>query len=214
LVEAIVGLRPVTRGHIRLTGEEITSLSPREIIDKGVSYIPADRTGVGLVMNLSLAENLILRCYRDPPVCNGFFLDGDVIASRAEELVDAYDVIAPSIRTRTRLLSGGNLQRLILAREISSRPALMVAVYPTRGLDIGATEAVRRLLLEQRDTGGAILLISEDLDELLSLSDRVAVLYEGQIMGIVDAQEASVEELGLMMAGTRREGVESGEYHR
>jgi ABC-type uncharacterized transport system ATPase subunit len=211
LAEGIVGLRPVTKGSIRLAGEEITNRSPREVLDKGVSYIPADRTGVGLVMNLSVAENLILRCYRDPPVCDGLFLDGDVIADRAEELMEAYDVMAPGIQTRTRLLSGGNLQKLILAREISSQPALMVAVYPTRGLDIGATEAVRRLLLEQRQAGGAILLISEDLDELLSMSDRIAVLYEGQIMGILDAEEANIEELGLMMAGSSKEEVERGE---
>jgi len=210
LVEAIVALRPVTEGRIFLAGEDITNCSPQEVIDKGVGYIPADRTGVGLVMNLSLAENLILRCYRDPPICNWFFLDGDVIAGRAEELMEAYDVMAPGIGTRTRLLSGGNLQKLILAREISSRPALMVASYPTRGLDVGATEAVRGLLLEQRQAGGAILLISEDLDELLTMSDRIAVLYEGQIMGVVAAEEASIEELGLMMAGSVKE-AEGGE---
>ncbi len=205
LAETIVGLRPVTKGRIRVAGEDMTNRSPREVIDKGVGYIPANRTGVGLVMNLSVAENLILRCYRDPPICSGLFLDGDAIAGRAEELMEAYDVMAPSIGARARLLSGGNLQKLILAREISSRPALMVAVYPTRGLDIRATEAVRRLLLEQRQAGGAILLISEDLDELLSMSDRIAVVYEGQIMDVVDAQEASIEELGLMMAGSVKE---------
>ena len=113
-----------------------------------------------------------------------------------------YDVMAPSIETRTRLLSGGNLQKLILAREISSRPTLMVAVYPTRGLDVGATGAVRRLILEHRQAGGGTLMISEDLDELLSMSDRIAVMYEGRIMGVVPAEEATMEELGLMMAGT------------
>jgi simple sugar transport system ATP-binding protein len=152
-----------------------------------------------------VAENLILKCYRDPPICNWFFLDGDAISGHAQELVHAYDVMTPGIETRARLLSGGNLQKLILAREISSKPALMVSVSPTRGLDVGATEAVRRLLLEQRDAGGGILLISEDLDELLSMSDRIAVLYEGRIMGIVESQEARVEALGLMMAGTAPE---------
>ena len=211
LAEAIVGLRPVTKGSIRVAGEDVANCSPREVMDKGVGYIPADRTGVGLVMNLSLAENLILRTYRYPPVCSGFFLDGDAIAARATELVEAFDVMAPGIQTPTRLLSGGNLQKLILAREISSKPALMVAVYPTRGLDVRATEAVRRLLLEQRESGGAILLISEDLDELVSMSDRIAVLYEGQIMGVVDAGEVSMEELGLMMAGSAKGEVAGGE---
>ncbi|TKJ28730.1 MAG: heme ABC transporter ATP-binding protein, partial [Chloroflexi bacterium B3_Chlor] len=208
LAETIVGLRPVTGGRIRLAGEDVTDHSPREVIDRGVAYVPEDRMGAGLVMNLSVAENLILRCYRDPPICSRFFLDGDAIAGRAEELVQAYDVMTPGIRTRTRLLSGGNLQKLILAREISSEPVLMVAVYPTRGLDVGATEAVRGLLLDQRQAGGGILLISEDLDELLSMSDRIVVLYEGQIMGVMDAREATVEKLGLMMAGSVEREVE------
>jgi ABC-type uncharacterized transport system ATPase subunit len=207
LAETIVGLRPVTGGRIRLEGQDVTNRSPREMLDRGVGYIPADRMGAGLVVNLSVAENLILKCYREPPVCRGFFLDGDAISAHAEELVRGYDVKTPGIQTRTRLLSGGNLQKLILAREISSQPALMVAVHPTRGLDIGAMEDVRRLLLEQREAGGGIVLISEDLDELLSMSDRIAVLYEGRLMGVVKSEEARVEELGLMMAGTELEGA-------
>jgi ABC-type uncharacterized transport system ATPase subunit len=206
LAETIVGLRPATGGHIRVAGNDVTNKSPRQVMERGVGYIPEDRIGAGLVVNLSVAENLMLKCYRDPPICSGFFLDGKAMEAHAEELVRAYDVKTPAIQTRTRLLSGGNLQKLILAREISSSPSLMVAVYPTRGLDVGATEAVRRLLLEQRDAGGGILLISEDLDELLSMSDRIAVLYEGRVMGIQNADEASVDELGLMMAGSVAEG--------
>jgi ABC-type uncharacterized transport system ATPase subunit len=207
LAETIVGLRPATGGHIRVAGNDVTNKSPREVMERGVGYIPEDRIAAGLVVNLSVAENLILKCYRDAPVCSGFFLDADAIASRAERLVREYDVMTPTIQTRTRLLSGGNLQKLILAREISSSPDLMVAVYPTRGLDVGATEAVRRLLLEQRDAGEGILLISEDLDELMSMSDRIGVLYEGRVMGVQDAQDASVEALGLMMAGSELEEV-------
>jgi ABC-type uncharacterized transport system ATPase subunit len=211
LAETIVGLRPATGGHVRVGGNDATNKSPREVMERGVGYIPEDRIGAGLVVNLSVAENLMLKCYRDPPICSGFFLDGKAIEAHAEELVRAYDVKTPTIQTRTRLLSGGNLQKLILAREISSSPSVMVAVYPTRGLDVGATEAVRRLLLEQRDAGGGILLISEDLEELLSMSDRIAVLYEGRVMGIQDADEASVDELGLMMAGSVAEG-EGGDH--
>lgn len=210
LAEAIVGLRPVTGGRISVAGADVTNRPPREVMDRGVGYIPEDRIGSGLVVNLSVAENLILKCYREPPICSGFFLDGDAISAHAEELVQAYDVMTPGIDTRTRLLSGGNLQKLILAREISSRPSLMVAVHPTRGLDVGATEAVRRLLLEQRDSGAGIVLISEDLDELLSMSDRIAVLYEGRIMGVVESEGARVEALGLMMAGTTAEEVGGG----
>jgi ABC-type uncharacterized transport system ATPase subunit len=212
LAEAIVGLRPVTRGRIRVAGADITNSSPREVMDRGVGYIPEDRMGAGLVVNLSVAENLILKSYREPPICKGFFLDEAAISARAEDLVQTYDVMTPGIDTRTRLLSGGNLQKLILAREISSRPSLMVAVHPTRGLDVGATEAVRRLLLEQRDSGAGIVLISEDLDELVSMSDRIAVLYEGRIMGVVRSEEARVEALGLMMAGAAAEGA-GGEQH-
>ena len=206
LAETIVGLRPVQSGHIRVGGQDVANRTPREVMDRGVGYIPEDRIGAGLVVNLSVAENLILKCYRDPPVCSGFFLDGDAIEAHAEELVRAYDVMTPGIGTKTRLLSGGNLQKLILAREISSEPALMVAVNPTRGLDVGATEAVRRLLLDQRDAGAGILLISEDLDELLSMSDRVAVLYEGSVMGLVESAGADLDALGLMMAGSVPEG--------
>jgi simple sugar transport system ATP-binding protein len=210
LAEAIVGLRHVSRGRISVAGADVTNRSPREVMDRGVGYVPEDRMGSGLVVGLSVAENLMLKCYREPPICSGFFLDEGAISAHAEELVRAYDVMTPGINTRTRLLSGGNLQKLILAREISSRPSLMVAVHPTRGLDVGATEAVRRLLLEQRDSGAGIVLISEDLDELLTMSDRIAVLYEGQIMGVVPAVEARVEALGLMMAGTRVEEVGGG----
>jgi ABC-type uncharacterized transport system ATPase subunit len=205
LAEAVVGIRSVIKGRILVDGTDLTNKPPRDAMERGVSYIPADRIGAGLVINLSVAENLILKCYRKPPICHGFFLDAEAISAHAEELVRDYDVTTPGIRTRTRLLSGGNLQKLILAREISSRPALMVAVYPTRGLDVGAIEAVRRLLLEERDAGGGILLISEDLDELLSMSDRIAVLYEGRVMGVRDSERASIEELGLMMAGTSPE---------
>lgn len=204
LAEVIAGLRGVSEGRILLGGEDVTGRTPRELIDKGVGYIPADRTGVGLVLNLSVADNLILKSYRHSPISGRFFLDGEAIADHAGGLMHDYDVMAPSIETRTRLLSGGNLQKLILAREISSRPTLMVAVNPTRGLDVGATEAVRRLLLEHRQARGSILMISEDLDELLSMSDRIAVMYEGRIMGVVPAEEATMEELGLMMAGTSR----------
>jgi ABC-type uncharacterized transport system ATPase subunit len=210
LAESIVGLRTVSEGTIRVDGQDVTNKTTRDVLDRGVAYIPEDRIGAGLVLNLSVAENLILKCYRESPVCSGFFLDAEEIDARAEELVTAYDVMTPSIDSKTRLLSGGNLQKLILAREISSEPSLMVAVYPTRGLDVGATEAVRRLLLEQRDAGAGILLISEDLDELLSMSDRIAVLYEGRVMGLVDSERADIEVLGLMMAGLEPGGDDGG----
>jgi len=144
-----------------------------------------------------------MKSYRDRPVSRGFLIDTSAARKNAETVKDAYSISVPSVDAQARLLSGGNLQRLILAREIESGPLLMVAVQPTRGLDVGAIENVHRLLLEQRKNGTAILLISEDLDEILTLSDRVAVIYEGELFGVVDPATADVHEIGLMMTGTR-----------
>ncbi|MEW6232428.1 MAG: ABC transporter ATP-binding protein [Chloroflexota bacterium] len=204
LAEAITGLRPLTSGEVYLCDRRITNHNPRQILDQKVSHIPEDRLGMGLIPNLSLSDNLILKGYFAPPLGRGPFLDQKAIDAHCRELISRFEVMAPGPDSSVKLLSGGNLQRLLLAREISCCPRLMVAVHPTRGLDVGATEAVHKMVLEQREEGAAILLISEDLDELLSLSDRVAVLYEGEIMGIVPAQGAQVEEIGLMMAGAKR----------
>jgi ABC-type uncharacterized transport system ATPase subunit len=150
-----------------------------------------------------VAENLILKCFHRPPIASGLAINSKAVHQNAVKLVDEYHIATPTVNTPVRMLSGGNLQKMILAREISSSPRLMVAVHPTRGLDVGATEAVHKLLIEQRDAGVAILLISEDLDELLSLSDRLAVIYEGKIVGEMPAQGANIQTIGLMMAGTK-----------
>ena len=202
LAEVVTGLRKATNGRVLIAGCELTNCSPRRVIRERVSHVPEDRLGMGLVPNLAVSDNVILKSYRDPPLARGPFLDRRSIRRFAARLIKAFNIITPSQETPVKLLSGGNLQRTILAREISIGPRLMVAVHPTRGLDVGATESVRNLLLKQREDGAAILLISEDLDELLTLSDRIAVMYEGRIMGIVDVEEADVGEIGLMMAGT------------
>ena len=201
LAEVITGLRECT-GSIRVNGAELANRPVSEAIDAGVAHVPEDRTGTGSAPNLSLTDNLIMKSYRSEPIGGGWTVDGSVARARATELKDAYEVSAPSIDTEARLLSGGNLQRLILAREISSEPGLMVAVQPTRGLDVGAIETVHRLLLEQRAKGMAVLLISEDLDEILMIADRVAVIYEGRISPSIPVEEARVDELGLMMTGS------------
>ncbi len=201
LAEVITGLRECT-GSIVVNGQELANRPVAEAIDAGVAHVPEDRTGTGSSPNLSLTDNLIMKSYRNKPVAHGWTIDSSEARARAQGLKDAYEVSAPSIDTEARLLSGGNLQRLILAREISSEPGLMVAVQPTRGLDVGAIETVHRLLLEQRAAGMAVLLISEDLDEILMLSDRVAVIYEGRISPSVPADEADVGDLGLMMTGS------------
>ena len=201
LAEVITGLRPCTAGQVTINGERVSNLPARVAIDANVAHIPMDRTGVGTSPNLSITDNLIMKAYRQPPISRGWSIDGRVARKHATNLKDEYEIIAPSIDTQSRLLSGGNIQRVILAREMSGKPQAIVAVQPTRGLDVGAIEGVQRLLLEQRKAGAAILLISEELEELLSLADRIAVIYEGEILGIVEDQDQ--ETVGLMMAGHR-----------
>ncbi|NOX60546.1 MAG: ABC transporter ATP-binding protein [Chloroflexi bacterium] len=205
LAEALNGLRPITRGRIFLNGREITTLSAREIIDAGVAHVPEDRHTDGSVGDMNLTENIILKRYRHPPIARGPVIDWNQAREMSSELVSRFNVQAPGLDTRARLLSGGNLQKLILARELSAEPALIVAMHPTQGLDVGATEYVRQVLLEQRAAGAAVLLISEDLDEVMQLSDRILVIYEGEIMGEASGEKADRAQIGLMMAGQRQE---------
>lgn len=206
LAEVVTGLRTVVSGKIYIQGKDMTNCSPREIIDAGVSHVPEDRLGTGLVPNLGAVENLILKEYRKEPVKRGVFLNGAVMRQKAKGLVKEFNVKTASLNSPVKLLSGGNLQRLLLAREISAQPKLIVAVYPVRGLDVGAMEAVHTLLLAQRAAGAAILLISEDLEEIFRLADKIAVIYEGRIMGTIPVSRATIEEVGLMMAGEAKVG--------
>jgi ABC-type uncharacterized transport system ATPase subunit len=203
LAEVITGLRWCKRGRVVVHGDDITNQSVLDGIRQGVAYIPEDRTHVGTAPNLSVTDNLIMKKYRHAPIANGWMISAISAERYAGELRQAFDIVTPSITTPVRLLSGGNLQRVILAREISSHPAVMIAVQPTRGLDVGAIEGVQHLLLAQRLAGAAILLISEELEELLSLSDRVYVIYNGEIMG--EVIDNDLDKIGLMMTGTRQE---------
>lgn len=205
LSQMISGLRKCTKGKIRLNGVEINNQPTQYAIERGLAYVPEDRTHVGSAPNLSMTDNVIMKNYRHEPISHGWMLDIPQAQHFAQELKDAYNIVVPTIDTPVRLLSGGNLQRVILAREISGHPALLVAVQPTRGLDVGAIEGVHRLLLAQREAGAAILLISEELEELLSLSDRVAVIYEGRLMG--EVRDPDMETVGLMMTGTPLEQI-------
>jgi len=205
LSEALYGLRPLQEGQIFLNGQDITKAATREIIRQGVAQVPEDRHKEGSVGDMDLAENLILKNYRYPPVSHGPVISWGYVYDFARNLIKRFNVIAPSVHTKARMLSGGNLQKLILARELSSDPALIIAMHPTQGLDVGATESVRELLIQERGKGSAILLISEDLDEVMQLSDRILVIYEGEIMGEVPADRADRNEIGLMMAGERQE---------
>lgn len=206
LAQVISGLRVSTQGCIELDGEVICNQPTLKGIKQGLAYIPEDRTHVGSSPNLSVTDNVIMKKYRQPPIGRGWMVDMKTASRFANELKEAYDIIVPTVETPVRLLSGGNLQRVILAREISGKPAFMIAVQPTRGLDVGAIEGVQRLLLLQREAGSAILLISEELEELMSLSDRILVIYEGKIMG--EMFEPDLETLGLMMTGTQLEEIE------
>ena len=208
LAEALTGLRKVTSGKVCVNGQDVTNQSPLRFIRAGVSHIPGDRLGMGLAGNLPVSDNLIMKAFRHRPLSVGPFLSKTAISQFSDSLIEAFDVVTPSRNTPARNLSGGNQQKAILAREIATGDGsgdvgvnVLIAVQPTRGLDVGATEGVRRALLEQREKGTAIVLISEDLDELLSLSDRIAVMHAGKIMGLVRAVDANMEEIGLMMAG-------------
>jgi simple sugar transport system ATP-binding protein len=219
LAQVITGLRRCTGGQVSLNGEAITNRSALFGILRGIAHIPEDRTHVGTAPNLSVTDNLIMKQYRHPPIARGGMLNMPVATKFANQLKEDYDIIVPNVETPVRLLSGGNLQRVILAREISGRPSLLVAVQPTRGLDVGAIEGVHRLLLAQRDAGAATLLISEELEELLSLSDRVFVIYEGRIMGevqigVAEPSNELIETVGLMMTGTPLEQIRQGETER
>jgi ABC-type uncharacterized transport system ATPase subunit len=201
LAEVITGLRPATSGRFWIDGVDMTGCSPAEIARAGVAHVPEDRLATGLIPGMDLAGNAILRDYHRPPLARGPFLVSRAVAAFADRLIARYDVKAASRGAPLRNLSGGNQQKLLLARELAGEPRLLVAVHPTRGVDIGATETIHELLRAQRARGAATLLISEDLDELLALADRIAVLYEGRVMGTVPAAGADVEHLGLLMAG-------------
>jgi simple sugar transport system ATP-binding protein len=205
LAESVTGLRKITQGRVILEGEQVTSLTAGDRTDRMLSFIPEERMRDGIIKNFSVAENFILREHHKQPFSRSGFLRLKDISHHADELIEKFHVKTPSHDTLAKNLSGGNIQKLILAREISRSPRVIIAAQPTRGLDIGATEYVRQRLLEQRRMGAAILLISEDLDEILALSDRIAIIYEGQIMDILPRDEAAPERLGLLMAGVRPE---------
>lgn len=207
LAESLYGLRKVESGKIILKGKDITHTSVSRRIKEGISYVPQDRKGMATCPNLSVAENLFLKNYitRYVPM-SPYYLNKRLITQTAEKLIDEYSISTPSPKTPVKLLSGGNIQKVVLARELSTTPSVIIAAHPTRGLDIGAMEFVYRTLLQQKAKGAAVLLLAGELYEIFRLSDRVAVIYEGQIMGYTPPDPAYIEEIGLMMGGTKRMG--------
>ena len=205
LVEVLTGLRRAQRGKIFVLGRDLTNCSARKVADAGVAHIPEERLSMGIVPGMTVEDNLVLKKHHRPPFSRGPFLQLREVRRFAQRSVEEYEIMTPSLRTPAKLLSGGNIQKLILARELSGEPGLVIAAHPTYGLDVGATELIRQLLIRQRDAGVGVLLVSEDLEEIMSLSDRIAVMFRGEIMGVVTSSTATLEEIGLMMAGERRQ---------
>jgi len=209
LVEAITGLRPAQLGMVSLLGQEITKASPRTITELGSAHIPEDRQRDGLVLTFPVADNLVLNTYYLKPFTKGVVMQQDVIISTAERLIQEFDIRTPGPRVNSGALSGGNQQKVIVARECSRPIKLLVASQPTRGLDVGSVEYIHRRILQKRDEGCAVLLVSSELDEVMQLSDRIAVMYRGRIVDILPADKATKEGVGLLMAGIHPDAIES-----
>ncbi|MFZ6027043.1 MAG: ABC transporter ATP-binding protein [Chloroflexota bacterium] len=209
LAEALTGLRKVAGGQVRLLGSDITRAAPRKVIESGVSHVPEDRQKHGLVLSFPIRDNLVLCTYYRPPYAKGVEVDESVVWEEAQELIKTYDVRTPGVMTNAGALSGGNQQKVIIAREVSrlansgTTTPLLIASQPTRGLDVGSIEFIHRRIVEARDRGAAVLLISAELDEIMSLSDRIAVMYKGHVLDTLDASAATRERLGLLMAGIK-----------
>lgn len=205
LVEAINGLRTIVAGRVCIAGQDTTTHSPREINEMGVAYIPEDRKGTGLVLGYPIADNLVLSTYYRSPFARGIRILSNTIEERARKLVKEFDIRTPSIWTSAGSLSGGNQQKIIVAREFSRAIKLLVASQPTRGIDVGSIEFIHRSIIQQRDEGVAVLLVSAELDEVMALADRIAVMYKGRVLAVLPRAEATRDRLGLLMAGITEE---------
>lgn len=202
LIEALTGLRHVEKGKVILNGKDITGKPPKELYDLGIAHIPEDRTNMGLILDMSVAENAILglhwREYFKGPLNSIKWAN---VKKHSEELIKEFEIVVPGIDAPSKSLSGGNQQKLIVAREVSKKPLLIIASQPTRGVDVASTEYIRNYLIKLRNENKAVLLVSADLDEVTQLSDRMAVMYEGEFVGIVKPEEVTEEQIGLMMGG-------------
>ncbi|WP_373896250.1 ABC transporter ATP-binding protein [Virgibacillus sp. CBA3643] len=205
LVEAITGLTKSESGSIQLNNKNIKKLSPRKVTESGVAHIPQDRHKFGLVLDFPIGENMILQTYYQKPFSKNKVLNYKRIDEKANKLIEEYDIRTPSTYTPARSLSGGNQQKAIISREVDRSPDLLIASQPTRGLDVGAIEFIHKKLIEERDKGRAVLLVSFELDEILDVSDRIAVIFDGKIVADLKPEETNEQELGLLMAGSKKE---------
>jgi ABC-type uncharacterized transport system ATPase subunit len=202
LVEVITGLRRAIDGRVLILEKDVTNQSPRTITETGAAHIPEDRQKNGLVLSYPILDNLVLNTYYLPPFANGVLVEEAAIVANAEQLVETFDVRTPSIYLPASNLSGGNQQKVIVARELSRPVKLLIAAQPTRGLDVGSIEFIHSEIVEMRDQGAAVLLVSAELDEIMALSDRIAVMFEGRVAAVLNREEATREQLGLLMAGS------------
>ena len=209
LMEALAGLRPTVSGHLEVRGEDISRSSPRERIGRGVAFIPEDRYGFALIKTMTVAENASLKCYRKPEFCRRGVLNYRKLEQQAGRFIEEFEIKVGGPKSLVQSMSGGNAQKLILARETAENPSVILASYPVRGLDIKATESIHKILVQEKSRGAGVLLVSEDLDEIFQLSDRVAVMYEGTFMGILPVGEVGLEQIGMAMAGAARLGGEA-----
>lgn len=201
LIQAISGLRAVESGNIKLNHTDVTHAKPRQITEHGLGHIPEDRQRHGLILDMEIQENMMLQSYYQAPFSRKMLLQHDTIKEHSERLVEEFDVRTQTVHSTAGSLSGGNQQKVIIAREIDRNPELLIAAQPTRGLDVGAIEYIHKRLIEQRDQGKGVLLMSFELDEVMNVSDRIAVMYDGKVIAVVDAEQTNESELGLLMAG-------------
>ena len=204
LIHCLTGLESASSGEISIKGKDITHAKPREILDMGVSHIPEDRHKYGMIKEMNVNENLLLMTYYKPEYNKHGLFDWKTITEKNQKLCEAYSVKTPSVHELAGNLSGGNQQKVVVGRELERKPDLLIAVHPDRGLDIGATKYIQNRIVEARDRGAAVLLVSTELEEIMDLSDRILVIYEGQVMGIVPQKEATKHQLGLLMAGVHQ----------
>jgi simple sugar transport system ATP-binding protein len=207
LVQALTGLRKPSGGRVTLAGEDVTGASPRALYDAGLGHVPGDRQEFGLVLSFPIADNLVLTGFHRKPYRRGLVRDEGAIEDRADELVSTYDVRTPSASARAGTLSGGNQQKVVVAREFSRELKVLILDQPTRGLDVGSVEFIHRQTIAKRDEGTAILVVSAELDEIMELSDRIAVMYRGEVVAVLDGRTASREDVGLLMATGRRDAT-------
>lgn len=209
LMEALAGLRPSAAGKLHIQDSDISGASPRQRIGKGMAFIPEDRYGFALIKTMTVTDNASLKCYRSPGFCRRGVLNYKKLEQQAERFIEEFEIKTGGPSSLVQSMSGGNAQKLILARETAQTPSVILASYPVRGLDIKATESIHKILVKEKARGAGVLLVSEDLDEIFQLSDRVAVMYEGRFMGILPVEKVNLENIGMAMAGAARLGGEN-----